>query len=392
MSLSVSIVKYFKDFELRVSFESESGTLGFLGASGCGKSMTLKCIAGIETPDEGKIVLNGVTLFDKEMGINLPVQKRRVGYLFQNYALFPNMTVEQNIRCGLCRGNDDVKKGNIKTPAGHMQVRIWGNDDVEQGHKAEQENNIGHMSPVEQKQAVKEIMEKMMLTGLEKRRPYQLSGGQQQRVALARILVNQPQILLLDEPFSSLDAYIRLKLQTEMKQMIREFDKNVILVSHNRDEVYRLCDTLAIMDGGRLLGMGGTKEMFANPRSRQGAILTGCKNIADANKIGEYEVEIPTWGMRFTLKEPVSDKITAIGIRAHYFNANTASNRGAVELVDEMEEPFEWILKFRYVGAPKDSEPIWWRIPKDKRQVTFPKELGIAPQNIMQILNEEIGV
>ncbi len=343
MSLYVSMKKDFGSFCLEVSFENDGGVLGFLGSSGCGKSMTLKCIAGIEKPDEGRIVLNGVTLFDKEKHINLKPQQRKVGYLFQNYGLFPNMTVEQNIMCGLCRERDKAKK----------------------------------------KEAVRTVMKKMVLEGLEKRRPYQLSGGQQQRTALARILVNQPEILLLDEPFSALDAHLRLQLQTEMKNLLREFGKDVILVTHNRDEVYRLCDDLAVMDQGCILGKGKVKDMFKNPGSRQAAILTGCKNVVEARKTGEYEVEVPSWHMHFTTSEPVEDGLCAVGLRAHYFNPRTQSNCGAVKLVDEMEEPFDWILKFRYEGAEDGAVPVWWRLAKDKRPAVFPEKLGIAPQNIM---------
>ncbi len=343
MSLYVDIKKDFGSFALEVKFETEGGILGFLGASGCGKSMTLKCIAGIVTPDEGRIVLNGTTLFDKEKRINLRPQERKVGYLFQNYGLFPNMTVEQNILCGLCREKDRSGK----------------------------------------KEQVRQMMEKMALTGLEKRRPAQLSGGQQQRVALARILVNRPEILLLDEPFSALDAYLKLQLETEMKHLLKEFQHDVILVSHNRDEIYRICSHLAIVDQGRLLGMREVKEMFRNPGTVQGAILTGCKNNAPARKTGEYEVEVPSWGMRFATAEPVKDNLCAVGLRAHYFNAKAPQNQGAVELVEEIEEPFELILKFRYKTSSPEAEPVWWRMAKEKRPEKFPESLGIAPQNIM---------
>ncbi|MCC8061071.1 MAG: ATP-binding cassette domain-containing protein [Clostridiales bacterium] len=343
MSLSVSIKKKFGNFELDSSFETDGTILGFLGASGCGKSMTLKCIAGIVTPDEGRIVLNGRVLFDKAERINLPPQQRRIGYLFQNYGLFPNMTLEQNIMCGLCREKDKSKK----------------------------------------REAVADIIQKMMLSGLEKHRPSQLSGGQQQRTALARILIGRPELLLLDEPFSALDAYLKLKLETEMKKLLEDFGKDVILVSHNRDEVYHLCNHLAIMDQGHFLGQGNVKEMFRNPGSVQGAVLTGCKNIETAVKSGDHEVFVPAWNKHFTCDQPVGDSLRAVGIRAHYFNAKTTQNAGKTYLVETMEEPFEMILKFRYEGADPSSEPIWWRIPKDKNPGKFPEKLGVAPQNVM---------
>ena len=169
MSLVVDIRKSLGDFRLDVSFTAEDGVMGILGPSGCGKSMTLRCIAGVEKPDEGRIELDGVTLFDSARGINLRPQRRRVGYLFQNYALFPNMTVRQNILCGLRHEKDRAKR----------------------------------------EQLMSEYIELMQLGGLEGHYPSQLSGGQQQRVALVRILVNRPRLLMLDEPFSALDSHLR---------------------------------------------------------------------------------------------------------------------------------------------------------------------------------------
>lgn len=343
MSLFVSIRKDFKDFSLNVSLESNGAILGFLGASGCGKSMTLKCIAGIETPDEGKIILNGVTLFDSERKINLPPQKRKVGYLFQNYGLFPNMTVEENVLCGLCR----EKNSKIK------------------------------------KQLAAQMIEKMALAGLEKHKPHQLSGGQQQRVALARILVNQPEILLLDEPFSALDDYLKLQLENEMRGVLKEFGKDVILVSHSRDEIYRICKEVAIMDEGTILGKGGVKEVFRNPGSRRGAVLTGCKNIVDARKSGEHQVFVPAWNMHFTTDQAVGDDLCAIGIRAHAFLPEVRENSNGVVFVDAVEEPFEWIIKFCYEGAKEDSEPVWWRVSKEGYDGKMPDVLGVLAKNIM---------
>lgn len=343
MSLFVSIRKEYKDFALAVSFESEQGILGFLGASGCGKSMTLKCIAGIEKPDAGKIILNGVTLFDSEKKINLPPQKRKVGYLFQNFALFPNMTVRENVLCGLCREKDTKKK----------------------------------------KLLAAQMIDKMALGGLEGHKPYQLSGGQQQRTALARILVNQPEILLLDEPFSALDVYLKLQLENEMRGVLKEFGRDVILVSHSRDEIYRICGDVAVMEKGKILGKGAVKDIFQNPGSRYGAMLTGCKNIVDAKKTGEHEIYVPAWNMHFITEQTVEENLCAIGIRAHAFKPETAENKGKVIFVDEVEEPFEWIVKFRYEGGREDSEPIWWRISKENYSREMPAFLGVSANNIM---------
>lgn len=238
MAINVQVRKKLDSFLLDISFESKSKRIGILGASGCGKSMTLKSIAGIETPDEGRIEVEGRTLFDRERKVNLKPQKRNVGYLFQNYALFPTMNVEKNIAAGL--------KGS------------------RQGSETR----------------VRQMIEKFRLQGLEKRLPGQLSGGQQQRVALARIMAYEPDVILLDEPFSALDMYLKDQLQQELIQMLEDYEGTVIMVSHNRDEVYRFSQDLLIIDQGRIAAAGETKEIFRNPVSREAARLTGCKNFS----------------------------------------------------------------------------------------------------------------
>lgn len=343
MSFFVDIRKQYGDFLLDVQLQAQNSIVGFLGASGCGKSLTLKCIAGIETPDSGKIIVNGRTLFDGDKRINVKPQDRKIGYLFQNYALFPHMTVEQNIMCGLSR------------------IR----------------------NREERKRRTDEMMKKMVLTGLEKHLPKQLSGGQQQRTALARILASEPELLLLDEPFSALDSHLRLKLETEMKTILQEYQHDVIFVSHDRDEVYRLCDKIAIYDNGQISGFGNVKAIFRYPPSSQAARLTGCKNIAYAQKLEDNKVYVPSWNMIFSTEEYVKEELIAIGIRAHYFNATTPHNVGRVQLIEQIEEPFEWIIKFRYVGADEQTEPVWWRVSKEMKRHEMPDCLGVAPQNII---------
>lgn len=343
MSLIVDIRKRLGDFSLDARFETDDPVTGLLGASGCGKSMTLKCIAGVETPDKGRIVLDGETLFDSERGINLPPQQRRVGYLFQHYALFPHMTVEKNILCGLHGEKDKAVR----------------------------------------QQRLREMLEMMQLTGLEKHRPAQLSGGQAQRVALARMLVSRPRLLLLDEPFSALDSHLRDQLQPQFLSLLRSYGRQAVMVTHSRDEAYHLCSRLCVMDEGRILRTGGTKEVFADPGSEPAARLTGCKNIARAVKAGEYEVDVPEWGIRLTAAKPVPDNVRAVGLRAHYFHPRAAANRYAVQWGDELEEPFEWILLFRYEGQDAASPALWWRMPKDKKPAAMPEALGIAPENVL---------
>ena len=343
MSLHVDIRKRLGSFTLDVKFSAENGITSLLGASGCGKSMTLKCIAGIEKPDEGRIELDGTVLFDSAQKINLPPQKRRVGYLFQNYALFPNMSVRQNILCGLNREKDRGAK----------------------------------------ERRLRDMLRMMQLEGLEDRKPAQLSGGQQQRVSLARILVNDPQILLLDEPFSALDGHLRDSLKVEMRDLLERFGREVLMVTHDRNEAYNMSREIAVMDSGRLLTIKPTKALFADPGSVQAAILTGCKNIVKASRVDEHTVEIPEWGVRMETKDTVKEGLCAVGVRAHYFNPNAAQNRFPVRFIEEMEEPFETILQFRYINQREESPSIWWRLPKEKRPRDFPAQLGVAAANIL---------
>lgn len=343
MSLHVDIRKRLGDFVLETAFDTEDAITGLLGASGCGKSVTLKCIAGVETPDEGSIILDGETLFDSARGINLKPQQRRVGYLFQQYALFPHLTVERNILTGLHREHDATVR----------QHRL------------------------------REMMEMMQLQGLEKLRPAQLSGGQAQRVALARMLVSEPRLLLLDEPFSALDSHLRDQLQPQFLDLLRSYGRQAVLVTHSRDEAYHLCSQLCVMENGRIVRSGATKAVFADPRSEAAARLTGCKNISPARKIDERTVEASAWGLRLTTAQPVPNDLRAIGLRAHYFHPRASANRANVQWVGELEEPFEWILLFRYVGQNENAPPLWWRMPKDRKPAALPDIIGIAPENVL---------
>ena len=233
MSLQVEIEKKLNDKVLSVSFDTEGkqGITGILGASGCGKSMTLKCIAGIETPDRGKIVLNGRVLFDSGKKINLRVQDRHVGYLFQNYALFPNMTVEKNIAAG-------------------FQYRP--------GQK---------MSAEEIKKQTADYMELLHVTELKSSYPRKLSGGQQQRLCIARALAVKPEVLLMDEPTSALDPGSTMKVEELMNELKKNY--TVVIVTHNMQQAARISDRTAFFLLGELVEVGPTNQIFSTPRDKR---------------------------------------------------------------------------------------------------------------------------
>lgn len=342
MSLTLCIEKRLGNFHLDVSMQTSGGILGLLGPSGCGKSKTLQCIAGIERPDRGRVILHGKPLFDAERGINLSVQKRRVGYLFQHYALFPHMTVAENIACGI----------------------------------------RGSMSWEEKKEKIRSVLMRLRLTGLEKQKPDELSGGQQQRTALGRILINEPDMLLLDEPFSALDSFLKGQLMEEMKHIIRQFQKDVVVVTHNRDEAYGLCDTIAVMDKGRLEVMGKTEDVFSQPRTRTAAVLLGCQNIENAEKRGIYEVYVPAWNIILRSACPVEDDLCAVGIRSQAFSLQEQANRFAVRAAGIVEKPFVRDVHFRYTAQREHTSPVCMTLPKEQWHRPL-QEVGVRPEDIL---------
>ncbi|MDR2344014.1 MAG: ATP-binding cassette domain-containing protein [Spirochaetaceae bacterium] len=351
MGIAVRIRKKLsQSFTLELDFESSAGCLGILGPSGSGKSMTLKCIAGIEKPDEGFIAVDGRTLFDSAKRVNLRPQERRVGYLFQNYALFPNMTVLENI---------SAPPGAGRSPP---EASRW--------------------------------IERFGLSGLENRYPRQLSGGQQQRAALARMLISSPNAVLFDEPFSALDSTLREYMQLQLQKLLQDeegggaFFRNAILVTHNRDEVYRLCRELAVMSGGRMIVKGDTRGVFQNPRFVNAALLTGCKNISPVRRLSENEVFALDWGLPLRLNGSAGG-ITHIGIRAHDFvpvRTPHGFNEVRISVSRLSSEPFEEVVLFTNADAKETSEKkeIWWKYSKYMEQ-SMPESLFLPPEALLPL-------
>lgn len=340
MSLMVDIEKKIGSFLLKVNLSAEDETIALLGASGCGKSMTLKCIAGIEIPDRGRILVDDVVLFDSEKGINLSPQERKTGFLFQNYALFPNMTVEQNLMAGTKREKDKSLR----------------------------------------KEKLKEMLERFRISDLAGRYPHQLSGGQQQRVALARILVSNPRILLLDEPFSALDSHLRFCMEREVRQVIRNFGKTAVLVSHDRDEVFRMSDSIAVMNEGKIEVCGHKAKVFRNPKTRNGAVLTGCKNISQVRMIDNMHVEALDWGITVEIPKQ-KEELSAIGIRQNYICYGKEENNCFCIVEEEIENPFSYTIMLKPEGTV-DKHLLSWEVSKEEWKkiraariyVSFPAE------------------
>lgn len=276
-ALVINIQKRLANFDLDLAFSVTESTLGILGESGAGKSMLLRCIAGMENPTTGQIVLNDRVLFDAKRRINVPSRDRKIGFLVQNYALFPNMTVAQNIAFGLPKS----------------------------------------LSKPQVQQRVEEQLTSVQLQGYSDRYPHQLSGGQQQRVALARVLASEPELILLDEPFSALDTHLRAQMEQETIARLRNFRGVSLLVTHNLEEVYRVCQELLVLDRGHALAQGSKYKIFERPGTLGVAQLTGCKNISIAQRTASEEVLAVDWQIRLRVSESLSDRTSHVGMRAH---------------------------------------------------------------------------
>lgn len=358
MDIEVRIKKNFGDFTLDMEFRSRNTRIGILGASGCGKSMTLKSIAGIEKPEEGFIRVGDKVLFDSSAKIDLKPQKRKIGYLFQNYALFPTMTVEKNIQAGL------------------------------QGTKEEKRSRA------------QEMIRKFQLSGLADRLPGELSGGQQQRVALARIMAYEPDVILLDEPFSALDVFLKDRLQKEMAEMLADYTGIVIMVSHSRDEIYRFSEELLVMSAGRPVIYGGTKEIFADPVYREAARLTGCKNFSYIRRVDAHTAELTGWGMQVHTKKEIPEQAVCIGYRAHDFVpvwGERKENCMKVRLNGMAELPFENNYYLLPEQESLDGSPVQlvsWFVQRERmpeiEEKGLPDYLEIKEEKLM-FLREKNG-
>ncbi len=344
--LQVNIRKKMGDFRLDVAFETDREIMALLGASGCGKSVTLKCIAGVERPDSGRIVLNDRVLFDSEKRLDLPPQKRRVGYLFQNYALFPHMTAAENVASG------------------------------------------AHHLPAKERQAVvRKQMKAFRLEGLEDRFPRQLSGGQQQRLALARILAGEPEILLLDEPFSALDSYLKWQLELELMDTLREFSGDVVFVSHSRDEVYRLCQSVCVLTDGMSEPKETVRRLMEAPGTVSAALLSGCKNYSRAEKQDGHTLQCTEWGVMIHSRAEVPADVSAVGVRAHHLIPGAAGENDIPgEVIRVIEDTFSTVVMLATPGGRTGRSVLRMELDKkDWAELGEPETLmvHVPPEQVM---------
>jgi molybdate transport system ATP-binding protein len=323
--LEVSIGKDLPGFALDVEWSGGDGVVALFGPSGAGKSLTLHCLAGLIRPDRGRIVVDGRVFFDAAAGIELPPQTRRVGYVFQSYALFPHLTVAENVGFGL-----------RDRPREQRQERTG------------------------------VVLERLGLTGLGDRRPGELSGGQRQRVALGRALAIDPALLLLDEPLSALDAPMRTGLRDELRAMLVDWRIPAVMVTHDFPEAYRLGDRIVVYDGGRVIQSALRSELLWQPASEVVARIMGIRNILHGTVIKASPDRIQLRWRGLTLEAvnsptraylPPPEAAIAFFIRPEYVRL-IRKDRGAPDpehhmnlmsgrIVDEVDFGTTWALRLR---------------------------------------------
>lgn len=352
IGLFVDIEKCLPGFNLSVTFNCQNQPLGLLGASGSGKSLILRSLAGVETPSRGRIVLNGRILFDSEKGINLPSRQRRIGFVVQNYALFPHLTVAENIAFSLSK---NLSKKVIK-------------------------------------QQIANQLELVQLPGMENRYPHQLSGGQQQRVAIARALASRPEALLLDEPFSALDTHLRAQLERQMIKTLSNYDGVTIFVTHNMDEAYRICENLLVMEKGRAIANNSKQKIFERPDSVSLAKITGCKNLSRAKIIDHQQLEAIDWDVKLHTVPRIPDYLAYTGIRAHQiiFGRDLGDiNTFLCWLANAIEGPHRVTLYLK-LNQPSNHDQdfhIQAELYKDKwleiKEQALPWTVTLSPQRLL---------
>lgn len=331
MSLSVDIQKKLGNFQLNIKFQAEREVLALLGASGCGKSVTLRCIAGILTPDTGRIILDDVILFDSDANINLPPQKRRIGYLFQNYALFPHMTVYQNIAVA-----------------------------------------IQNRSRQERKEITWQKLQQFQLESVSELRPGQISGGQRQRTALARVLASEPGAILLDEPFSALDSYLKASLELELMETLHNFPGPILWVSHDRGEVFRNCQRVCVIDHGISQPVVRMTDFIAHPVTEAAARLSGCENFFNILPKGRF-LTLPEWGLTLSYHNIIPENIRRIGIRACAIQfadfTNPENNQFCCKIIRIINDVDHRILLLQPENAPENAPLLRMELSNLKQEI-----------------------
>jgi molybdate transport system ATP-binding protein len=319
-------------FQLDVTFALEKGITILFGPSGAGKTTLLDCIAGLADPDQGRIVVGGRVLLDSEQGISLGAIERKIGYVFQDLALFPHLSVAANVAYGL-----------------------------------------GALKAEDRKQRVADALESLGISELRMRRPAELSGGERQRVALARALVTQPSVLLLDEPLAALDMPVRMKIAEDLRRSIQELPIPVLYVTHSRDEVFMLGERMLMLERGKIIAEGTPHQVMSAPRSETVAQLAGFENVFDAEVTSIHEE-----------RGTMTCKVTAPGLgraRLPAVPTNPKEGNGTTEVVPSCgDEPVGHLAQIE-LETPLVRAEVGWKL-----------RVGISAGDVLLATSAPVGL
>jgi molybdate transport system ATP-binding protein len=351
--LVVNIGKSFQEFHLNINLKTNDKVVGIIGPSGAGKSLLLNCIAGLQKPDSGEIYARGINFYHNKESVNLTPGKRNIGYVFQNYALFPNMTVRENIILA-----------------------------------------IEHLDKTEIEKRFIDKVKLLNLEGQVNKYPKELSGGQQQRVAIARALVIEPNILLLDEPLAAIDEFSKRKIIHELKNIITNFSGIVIIVTHNLEEAYELSDRLIMLSDGNVLINKPKAQVFSHPESKKVADFIGIENIYKIKSKDKNKVVINESGIEFQIEGDVDKEASHVCFRSSDIRVNNnedSNNKYEVKVNETLEtiDGYNVILDILNPKANKKYERVIWKVKKQvwDKQIKEGKnfKICIPPNQILTL-------
>lgn len=349
VSLSVQILKKLDEYTLNVKLETAGERTALLGASGSGRTAALRCIAGFDTPDRGRIVLNDRVLFDSEKRINLSPRRRHIGFLFPDYALFPHMTVRQNLLAA--------------------------------AQTLPQEKRAA---------AVNEALRSFRLEAEEARFPGELSGVERRRAALARMLLTEPEALLLDEPFAAIDAHLRWQAELELSELLRGYDGDVLLSTSDRGEACRLCETVSVFSNGNAGRKTEVRELLYDPGTVSAAQVSGCENFSRIRRVDPMHVRCLSWGVTLRTSEPVENAVTYVGVHASSFHiaAGGEPNRFDARVMRVIEDAFSTIV---LLSPESGSSLLRMELPRAAGRGIKTGDLvllGVAPERVLPLTGD----
>ena len=340
------VIPVLKDVNISID---EGEYVAIMGPSGSGKTTLMNIIGCLDRPTKGEFLLEGESIVDYNENRLSDLRLNTLGFVFQSFNLLPKQTALDNVALPLSYAGIPVKK---------------------------------------RKEIAFQALKRVGLADRVHFRPSQLSGGQQQRVALARMMIGEPEAILLDEPFSALDGYLKDVLQKDMQEFLKQYQGDMLMVTHSRDEAFRFCNELMLLKDGKTLIFGDTRKLFEQPQLLEAARLTGCKNSSRIERMGEYQVFALDWGISLRTEQKVELDMTHIAIRGHWIRPSEKAGENC--LVFEAAEYVETTFEHQYlVKSPgmEDGAVLWWMRPKksftDEHDKNLPKYLYLPPEHLM---------